>query len=112
MGAAALLAYIINVIMLQRLIGLGPFDYHRQAWPAAAATGLMAAAVWALGPVLEGYPILLVLILKIAAGGLAYLLGTVLLARAQWREILELARSLGASPAACRKPPPKANSCL
>jgi PST family polysaccharide transporter len=98
MGAAALLAYIINVIMLQRLIGLDLLAYHRQAWPAAAATALMAGAIWALGQVLEGYPILLVLIAKIAAGGLAYLLGTILLARGQWREILELARSLRGQP--------------
>jgi hypothetical protein len=58
----------------------------------------MAGAIWALGQVLEGYPILLVLIAKIAAGGLAYLLGTILLARGQWREILELARSLRGQP--------------
>jgi polysaccharide transporter, PST family len=98
MGAAALLAYIINVIMLQRLIGLDLLAYHRQAWPAAAATALMAGAIWALGQVLEGYPVLLVLIAKIAAGGLAYFLGTILLARGQWREILELARSLRGQP--------------
>jgi O-antigen/teichoic acid export membrane protein len=99
MGAAALLAYVVNAIMLQRLIGLDLVAYHRQAWPAAAATGLMAAAIWALGPALAGKPILLILVAKIAAGGLAYLAATAILARPQWREFLELARSLRGQPA-------------
>ena len=98
MGAAALLAYAVNAIMLQRLIGLDPIAYHRQAWPAAAATGLMTAAVWALGPELVGRPVFIALAVKIAAGGAVYLAATAILARAQWREILELARSLKGHP--------------
>ncbi len=98
MGAAALFAYAVNLIMLQRLIGLDPIAYHRQAWPAVAATGLMAAAVWALGPELAGRPALLALAAKIAAGGAVYLAATAVLAWAQWREIIELARSLKGQP--------------
>lgn len=94
MGAAAALAYGMNVLMLKRLIGLDPLAYHRQVWPAAVATGLMAVAVWALGLELSGQPALLVLVAKIAAGGAVYFAVAAVLARDQWREILELARSL------------------
>jgi O-antigen/teichoic acid export membrane protein len=104
MGAAALLAYVVNAVMLQRLIGLDPIAYHRQAWPAALATLLMGAAVWAAGTQTPPLPALAALALKVAAGGLAYLLATLLLARAQWRELLELLRSLRARPGALPGP--------
>ena len=98
MGAAALLAYLVNAVMLQRLIGLDPLAYHRQAWPAALATLLMAATVWAAGTQMPALPVIAALAVKIAAGGLAYLLATLVLARAQWREMLDLLRSLKARP--------------
>ena len=98
MGAAALLAYGVNAAMLWRLIGLDPFAYHRQAWPAAAATLLMAAALWALAPSLAGWSNLATLGAKVAAGAAIYLAATALLARRQWREVIELARSLKTRP--------------
>ncbi|HXV25844.1 MAG TPA: lipopolysaccharide biosynthesis protein [Alphaproteobacteria bacterium] len=94
MGASALLAYLVNLVMLMRLIGLSPLAYHLQAWPAATATGVMILAVWAAGPYLGEQPVLLALAGKIALGGSIYLALTALLARDQWREILELARTL------------------
>ena len=48
-------------------------------------------------------PILLILVAKITAGGLAYLAATAVLARPQWREFLELARSLRGQPASLPK---------
>jgi PST family polysaccharide transporter len=98
MGAAALLAYAVNAVMLQRLVGLGPLAYHLQAWPAALATAIMAAAVWAVGSQITALPVIAALAVKIAAGGLAYFLATLLLARSQWREMLDLLRSLKARP--------------
>ena len=98
MGAAALLAYGVNAVMLQRLIGLGPLAYHRQAWPAALATAVMAAAVWVVGTQIEGLPEIAALFGKTAAGGLVYCAATLLLARAQWREMLDLLRSLKSRP--------------
>jgi O-antigen/teichoic acid export membrane protein len=98
MGAAALLAYGVNAAMLWRLIGLDPLAYHRQAWPAAAATLLMAAALWGLAPLLTGWPAIAALGAKVAAGGAIYLAVTALVARKQWREILDLARSLKSRP--------------
>jgi PST family polysaccharide transporter len=98
MGAGALLAYLVNAVMLRRLIGLDPLAYHRQAWPAALATLLMAAAVWAVGSQMPSLPVIAALGLKVAAGGLVYILATLVLARAQWREVLELLRSLRAQP--------------
>jgi O-antigen/teichoic acid export membrane protein len=97
-GAAALLAYVVNAVLLQRLVGLGPLAYHRQAWPAALATAVMAGAVWAAGSQFEGLPAIAALALKIAVGGLTYLGATLLLARGQWREMLDLLRSLKARP--------------
>jgi O-antigen/teichoic acid export membrane protein len=98
MGAGALLAYLVNAVMLRRLIGLDPLAYHRQAWPAALATLLMAAAVWAVGSQMPALPVIAALGLKVVAGGLAYGLATLVLARAQWREMLELLRSLKTRP--------------
>ncbi|HEX6102804.1 MAG TPA: lipopolysaccharide biosynthesis protein [Alphaproteobacteria bacterium] len=98
MGAAALLAYMVNALMLKRLIGLGPLAYHRQAWPAALATAVMAAAVWAIALRLEELPAIAALAAKIGVGGLAYLAATLLLARGQWREMLDLLRSLKSRP--------------
>jgi O-antigen/teichoic acid export membrane protein len=97
-GAAALLAYVVNAVLLQRLVGLGPLAYHRQAWPAALATAVMAGAVWAAGSQFEGLPAIAALALKIAVGGLTYLGATLLLARGQWREMLDLLRSLKSRP--------------
>jgi O-antigen/teichoic acid export membrane protein len=98
MGAAGLLAYVVNALMLRRLIGLSPAGYHLQAWPAALATAVMAAAVWAAGTHMHGSPAIAVLAAKVAAGGLAYLAATLILARPQWREMLDLLRSLKARP--------------
>jgi hypothetical protein len=58
----------------------------------------MAAAVWAAGPQIEGLPEIAALGLKVAVGGFAYLAATLLLARAQWREMLDLLRSLKGRP--------------
>ncbi|HVG81881.1 MAG TPA: lipopolysaccharide biosynthesis protein [Methylomirabilota bacterium] len=98
MGAGALLAYLVNAVMLRRLIGLDPLAYHRQAWPAALATLLMAAAIWAVGSQMPSLPVIAALGLKVAAGGLVYILASLVFARAQWREVLELLRSLKARP--------------
>ena len=59
---------------------------------------LMAAAVWAVGSQMPTLPVIAALGLKVGAGGLAYLLATLVLARAQWREMLDLLRSLKARP--------------
>jgi hypothetical protein len=89
---------VVNALMLRRLIGLSPAGYHLQAWPAALATAVMAAAVWAAGTHMHGSPAIAVLAAKVAAGGLAYLAATLILARPQWREMLDLLRSLKARP--------------
>jgi hypothetical protein len=58
----------------------------------------MAAAVWAVGNQIPTLPAIAALGLKVAAGGLVYFLATLVLARPQWRELLELLRSLRARP--------------
>lgn len=98
MGAAALTAYLANAAMLARLIGLDPLAYHLQAWPAALASALMAAGLWAIGAHAGALPAILALGLEAAVGAGIYLATTLLIARPQWREILELARTLRARP--------------
>jgi PST family polysaccharide transporter len=94
MGAAGLLTYVLNLIMLRQVIGLAPLAYQLQIWPIIAATTFMAAVVWAVGSHLHDLPAEVLLMAKIGAGGLAYVAATLVVSRKQWREILELARSL------------------
>jgi len=94
MAGAAFATYIVNALMLRRLIGLDLVAYHRQSLVAALSTGAMAAAVWASSFPLADAPLIVAAAVKIALGAAVYGISTALIARRQWREIFELVRAL------------------
>jgi PST family polysaccharide transporter len=94
MGLAAMFSYLLNIVALRRLIRLKLLAYHAQAWPAAAGTAVMAAAILWTDSYLSELAPWMALALNIVTGALAYVATTLILARDQWQEIIALARSL------------------
>jgi O-antigen/teichoic acid export membrane protein len=93
MGLAGLVAYIMNIAALHRLIGLPVITYQMQAWPAFAATAVLAVVVFGLQYELSGVLSSVALLsAKVILGGVAYCIAIRLLAPNRWREIMALAR--------------------
>ena len=101
MASIQVVVYVAALLVLRPLVALPIGRYLAQSAVPVAATAVMVVAVALVRPAAAHWPTIAAVAAEVAIGAAVYALLTGLFARAQWREFLDLARTL-------RTPPPVA----